>query len=150
MMVISLVWPNPYVAGCVVCLQFPATTCEDSSSASLIIRNSSTNGSRLFEFGVPQGSFLKVCGQGSTKLVWPTSVILSHAVTTCRTGAGRRVLTQASWTIVWLAFWCIREALWCAALEHFPLLSLPAFMARRGLRRPAVLSAQLMCTIICL
>lgn len=43
-------------------LQFPATACEDSSSASLIIRNSSTSSSQMFEFGVPQGSCLKVRG----------------------------------------------------------------------------------------
>lgn len=41
-------------------LQFPATAYEDSSSASLVIRNSSSDCSQLFEFGVPQGSFLKV------------------------------------------------------------------------------------------
>lgn len=89
MVVISLVWPNPSVAGCVLCLQFPATACEDSSSASLIIRNSSTDGSRLFEFGVPQGSFLKVCGQVGVAHIGYIIHILSHAVTTCRTGAGR-------------------------------------------------------------
>lgn len=41
-------------------VQFPATVCEDSSSASLVIRNSSTSSSQVFEFGVPQGSCLKV------------------------------------------------------------------------------------------
>jgi hypothetical protein len=41
-------------------MQFPATAHEDSSSASFIMRNSSSGCSQLFEFGVPQGSYLRV------------------------------------------------------------------------------------------
>lgn len=42
------------------CLQFPATACKDSSSASLIVRNTSSDCSSVFEFGVPLGSHIKV------------------------------------------------------------------------------------------
>lgn len=45
-------------------MQFPATACEDSSSASLIVRNSSSDCSSVFEFGVPSASHIKVCGGG--------------------------------------------------------------------------------------
>jgi hypothetical protein len=42
------------------CLQFPATAVNDAASASVILRNSSSSTSQLFEFGVPAGSWLQV------------------------------------------------------------------------------------------
>jgi hypothetical protein len=45
---------------CLWCLQFPATAVNDAASASVILRNSSSSTSQLFEFGVPAGSWLQV------------------------------------------------------------------------------------------
>jgi hypothetical protein len=42
------------------CMQFPATAVNDAASASVILRNSSSSASQLFEFGVPAGSWLQV------------------------------------------------------------------------------------------
>jgi hypothetical protein len=57
-------------AGAVSCLQFPATACEDSSSASLIVRNTSSDCSSVFEFGVPTGSHIKVGWDTVQVLLW--------------------------------------------------------------------------------
>lgn len=51
----------PYDLKCLL-LQFPATAVGDNSSASVVLRNSSSSATYEFEVGVPQGSYLQVGG----------------------------------------------------------------------------------------